>query len=982
MSTERAPHGSAMQLLRRTPTLLEVIALIGAIAVAWWLGTYATNAWLARVAALSVDAKLKAPDPAVVRAAARTACLYFTLGVAALAAARAWNLRRAGESSVAIPWLLPAAAGASLLGLTFHLATVDVSRGVILLPTAAGFAQGFLIGAFAGAAILVVPVDLAAWVGKASLPVALAIAVIFAALAIAGSGPAGSGTRINLGPLQPIELVKPLAVVFLAGYLGTRASKLRWQRQRVLGLRWPRIELLVPALVAVVAIVAGLKIIGDLGPVLLLAFVFLGMFFVVTRASGWVVVALALVALLVTLLALWPGIAGGTVKTRLVMWQAPWTNGLPNGHQLGEGLWAIAAGGWDGQGLAQAITPLPPAGKTDLALTVMAEQIGAFGLVAYHLLMGALVLGALRVAARSRTAERVLLASGIAILLLAQWLVIEAGTLGHLPLTGIVVPFVSAGRSSMAVFVLLVSFVARLALDARPRAPSTELVELHGATRGIQWFALVAIGAALAASLVAAVVDRPGTLARGIAMRLADGTRIVRQNPRLVVLAARVRRGSILDRNGDVLAASTPGGRTYPLKAALGTLLGVYPADRLLPTWALERRFDDKLRGYADLRGFVPLIDLAPKARAKALAARDADIGSRSVRVSIDAKLQAKAALLAQTLVARGKLAVAAVVIDVDSGQILARVQAPDFDPNAPRFDADKRGAYGTWGDKTGLQGMFQAGSVAKLFTALVAVRAEAADQRFSCTERDAQGPLYTQKSWPKPVHDHSGDRPHGQPDLVDAIAVSCNVYFAQLGLALGPEPFAQLRQDGVDVGYSAKLDVGAAGTRQLASSAFGQGAMVMSVLQAARMVAAIANAGQYLVCPLELPATCAAQNIVNSPAALQPVIAGMRRVLTHGTGAKLVPPAGLRVYGKTGTADVRGFVGEQPWGIMPAAQAAPHSWFVAFAESTRIAEGELTAPGRLAIAVVVPRGGTGASAAGPLAMQILAAARELGYLQ
>ncbi len=972
-----------MQLLRRTPILVEVIALLGAIALAWWLGTYATNAWLARAAVLSVDAKLAAPDPAVVRGAAQTACLYFTLGAAALAAARAWNLRKAGESSVAIPWLLPAAVFASLLGLTLHLATVDVSRGIILLPTAAGFAQGFLIGAFAGAAILVIPVDLAEWVGRASMPIAITIAVIFAALAIAGSGPAGSGTRINLGPLQPIELVKPLAVVFLAGYLGGRASKLRWQRQRVLGLRWPRIELLVPALVALLAIVAGLKIIGDLGPVLLLAFVFLGMFFVVTRATGWVVVALALVALLVTLLALWPSIAGGgTVKTRLLMWQAPWTNGLPNGHQLGEGLWAIAAGGWDGQGLAQAITPLPPAGKTDLALAVMAEQLGALGLVAYHVLMGALVLGALRVAGRSRTAERVLLASGIAILLLAQWLVIEAGTLGHLPLTGIVVPFLSAGRSSMAVFVLLAAFVARLALDARPRAPSTELVELHGATRGVQRFALVAIGAALAASVFAAVVDRPGTLARGIAMRLADGTRIVRQNPRLVVLASRVRRGSILDRNGEVLAASTPGGRTYPLKTALGTLLGVYPADRLLPTWALERRLDDKLRGYANLKGFVPLIDLEPKARATALAARDADIGSRSVRISLDAKLQAKAAQLAQAVVSRGKLAAAAVVIDVDTGQILARVQAPDYDPNAPRFASDKRGAYGTWGDKTGLHGMFQAGSVAKLFTALAAVRAEAADQTFACVEKDKQGPLYTQKGWPNPVHDHSGDRPHGQPGLVEAIAVSCNVYFAQLGVALGPEPFAQLRDDGVEIGFSSKLDVGAAGTRQLASSAFGQGAMVMSVLQAARMVTAIANAGQYMVCPLEIPATCAAQNIVNNPAALLPVIAGMRRVLTHGTGARLVQPAGLRVYGKTGTADVRGFVGEQPWGIAPAAQAAPHSWFVAFAEPTRIREGELTAPGRLAIAVVVPRGGTGASAAGPLAMQILAAARELGYLQ
>ncbi len=973
-----------MHVLRRAPILLEVIALAVAIAITWWLGTYATSAWLSRVASLAAEAKLKAPDATVVKAAARSACIYMSVGIAVLAASRMWNLRRAGESSVAIPWLLPAAIGASLLGLAFHLGTVETARGAVLLPSAAGFAQGFLIGALAGAALLVAPVDLGELAARSHMGVAIAIGAIFAALTVAGSGPAGSGTRINLGPLQPIELVKPLAVAFLAGYLGARASKLRWQRQRVLGLRWPRIELLVPALVALVGIVAGLRLIGDLGPVLLLAFVFLGMFFVVTRATGWVVAALALVAILLVLLALWPGIAGGgTVKTRLVMWQDPWTNGLSNGHQLGEGLWSIATGGWDGQGLARAVTPLPPAGKTDLALAVMAEQLGAFGLVAYHILLGAIVIGALRVAARSRTSERVLLASGVGILVLAQWLVIEAGTLGHLPLTGIVVPFLSGGRSSMAVFIAMTAVVVRLALDARPRAASTELEELHGAARAVRTFALGAIAVAVIASLHAAVIDRAGTLSRGIRVRLADGTRIAKMNPRLTVLAARVRRGSILDRNGEPLAVSTASGaRSYPLKAGLGTLLGVHPSDRLLPPWALERRFDDKLRGYRDLDGFVPLIDLVPAAREKALAARDADVASRSVSISLDAKLQAKAAALVQGVVTRGKLAAAAVVIDVDSGQVLARVQAPDYDPNTVDFDDLKHGTYGAWGDKTGLHGMFQSGSVGKLYTALAAARAGMTEQRYACVESDAQGPLFKMKGWPKPIHDHTNDRPHGEPDLVDAIAVSCNVYFGQLGVALGPEPFIALRKAGLDAGYRATLDPGPPGSRQLASTAFGQGAMVMSVMQAARMVGAIANGGRYITCPLELDVKCTTAQLIDNADALRPIIAGMRAVMTRGTGSRLQAPAGVRVYGKTGTADVRGFVGEQAWGIAPAAPAPPHSWFVAFAEPASTPEGEVGASGRIAIAVVVPRGGTGASAAGPLAMAILGAATELGYLQ
>jgi cell division protein FtsW (lipid II flippase) len=1005
--------------------VLELAALAVCVAIAWWLSHAATDAWLARVARLG----LRAPDVDAVRALARRASLYVTAGVTVLAAARLLGpgfRRLRGRPAdpgdpVAVPWVLPAAVAATLFGFAVHLATVEVSGGVAEVPGAAGFAQGFLVGCLAAAGILVVPLDLAQLASRAHVPIAIAIAAILGALAVAGAGPAGSGTRINLGPVQPIEAVKLLAIVFLAAYLGARAPKLRWQRRRFLGLRWPRVELLVPAIAVLLGIVAGLRLVGDLGPVLLLALVFLGMFFVASRATGWVVITIAILAIVLAVLGHWPGLAGsGTVKTRLVMWHAPWTNGMTNGHQLGQGLWAFSAGGWRGQGLAHAATPLVPAGKTDLVLATLTEQLGACGLIAYQLALAAIVFGALHLAARSRTAERVLIASGIAILVLAQWLVILGGTLGHLPLTGIVVPFVSAGRSSMVVLIAVTAIVVRLSVDARVRAPSAELEELHAAVRGLRNVAAVAIALAGAAGVVAATVDRVETSARGIVTRLRDGTLIHRQNPRLVALAGRLRRGSILDRDGAPLAISaTAATRTYPLAAGMGTLLGVSPSRVLLPSWAAERQFDTRLRGYPertdgprdhgldvgagsrplpwpDLRELVPLLDLDDAAREAAIAARDADVASRSVRLTIDARLQAKIAALAGDAVAKHRrIAVAAAVIDVDTGQVLARVQAPDYDPDHPSWQdhvlADDaafllrfRGAYGEWPDKTGVQGMFQAGSIGKLFTAVAAVRAGTAGSRFACRDADAQGPLFTVPSWPRPIHDHAGDRPHGSPDLVQAIAVSCNVYFAQLGLALGPEPLAALRRAGLEVGYAAALAPGAAGTRQLASTAFGQGAMVMNVTQAARMVAAIAAGGRYLKCPptMELGAPCAELSLVSDPAALRPLLEGMRRVMTAGTGTGLTPPAGVRVYGKTGTADVRGFAGEEPFGIARGATAPPHSWFVAFAEPATISELSPVAGKRLAIAVVVPRGGTGASAAGPLAMQILAVARELGYLR
>src|SRR5262249_40426984 len=145
-------------------------------------------------------------------------------------------------------------------------------------------------------------------------------------------------------------------------------------------------------------------------------------FFVASRATGWALAALALVALLLIVLGHWPGLAGGgTVQTRLRMWHDPWTNGLTHGSQLGEGLWAFAAGGWTGQGFATGATRLVAAGKPDLALATLTEQLGAAGFVLYQLLLAAIVGAGCLIAARSRTPQRVLLAAGLAILVLVQW---------------------------------------------------------------------------------------------------------------------------------------------------------------------------------------------------------------------------------------------------------------------------------------------------------------------------------------------------------------------------------------------------------------------------------------------------------------------------------------------------------------------------------------------------------------------------------
>ena len=1017
--------------------LLELGLLLAAAALCWILVPLAAGAWLDRVSGLRLAG---GPDPDAVRSSARLACLLFSAGIAALAAGRAIGLRRAPDA-LAAPLLLPAAAGAALTGLVLHAATVETgfhTAGAVraqfaVAPTTAGFAQGFFLGSLAAGIVLALAVDPGALARRAQPALVVAIAAVLAALALVGTGPGESGTRINLGPVQPLEAVKLAVVTFLAADLGARAAKLRWQRGRLFLVRWPRPVLLFPALAALVASFAGMYLVGDLGPSLILGLVFLAMFYLATRAAGWVVAGLAAIALVLVLVSIWPQLAGGGhLATRLAMWHDPWSNGLGHGHQVGEGLWAISAGGLSGQGLAQAHTPVPPAGLTDLALALLVEETGFAGLLLYVGLIAAVVLSALHIAARNRTPERVLLAAGIALLVLVQWGIIQAGTFGLLPLTGVIVPFLSTGRSSMVVFLLAVACVARLAEGGRERAASTELDELRRGVLPLAVLAAAVFAAALVTAAIPAVLNKEEVASRGIVVRLRDGTVLERQNPRLLAIAAALRRGALEDRDGRPIAhnpdPAQPSVRAYPLGTAMGTLLGRHPSRVKLPAWALEARWDERLRGYPerpdapryadfvagagrgrlpspDLRRLAPILYLSGSARLARLRELDAAVAARSVRLSIDARLQTE---VVHALARRASApAAAAAVIEVATGQVLARAQAPDLDPADEGWqeqlaggDAELArrfwGVYGPGADKTGAVGVFQAGSVAKLATAVAAARTGwpvggggGCELRggpvFACSERDAEGPRFALEGWPRPIHDFSQDRMHGEIDPVRALAVSCNVYFGQLGLELGPEPFRALVADGVEIGYGNRtipFDPGPAGSRQLASTAFGQGAMAMNVLQAARLAAAIGAGGVYRKCPasLELAAPCQERRIVDDPAALTPILAGMRRVMTEGTGARLETVPGARIYGKTGTADTPPFRGEELYGSA-AGTPPPHSWFVALVEPESAPECAPSAPGRIAIAVVVPRGGIGSQRAGPIAIEIVKSLVRLGYL-
>ena len=1030
------------------PLLIEGGAMLAAVLVVALGAEPAAQAALAD--ALGRVGELQR-DPEDVLALARIAALKFALGVVLVSGARVVSLRR-GVNNIPAPALMPAVFWAAALGLLVQLGYGDPLHA-IRWPGPA-FANAVLIASGVAALILLFPKEPEELIDRFRNLLPPGILLAFVLLAAFGHGPQGSGARINLGPFQPLELVKVAFVLFGATYLARRIGKLRWQRERVGLLRIPRPALLLPALLVIIGLFAGLFIVGDLGPTLILSLAFGAMFYLTTRSPGWVLAAVAAIALLVAVVANNPQFLDSQLlNTRMQMWLNPWLNGLPRGDQLASAHWAIAAGGSTGRGLGEAAVGVLPAGHTDLVIAHLAEELGTFGVVAYLTCMSIFGLSGLLVAAANRTPLRALLAAGLTLLILCQLLVIFCGTTGLLPLTGVVAPFLSSGGSAMLVFMACASLTARLAESGRPRAQNDDLDQLRGALIHLAGALMLLMCSAVGIMFWLGVIRGPATSVRGVVTTLRDGTVLLQHDRRLTDFARRLPRGEILDREGNPLVSNDASGRrSYPLGKALGTLIGPPSADLLRPAWSLERNQEQHLRGYPDakdgpavwmardeqgehllfavasrianpqdqqraelesagrsirllplpnpdLSGFVPLLHMRRSKREQVLNTWAAAIEERSVRLTLDADLQEASAQVLQNEKERGQ-ALATAIIDVDTGQVLARAQYPDFDPAKSDWrrrllqeDPGFIGVYGPWPDKTGARGFFQAGSIAKLFTALAAARTEGgfegqgcaavSEHVFSCSKSDRQGPSFGLPDWVAPIHDHSRMRPHGAIDLSKALAVSCNVFFAQLALDLGPTPLKELAADGMEIAWSDSYEPGKEGSRRLAESGFGQGAAAMNVVQAARMVAAVGAGGVYRRCPPSMlnGADCEQHSLVTNPSALTPILAGMRGAATTGTAHRLPELAGIRLYAKTGTAQDIGHAEEEPFGIEEGATKAPeHAWILVLAEPDSNDPCDPQAGGRIAIAVLVARGGSGSGAALPVATQILHAINDLGY--
>lgn len=278
---------------------------------------------------------------------------------------------------------------------------------------------------------------------------------------------------------QPGELAKLTMVTFLAGYLERKRVLLSVANQRLGPLLIPAPRHLAPVLLATgmaLVVMAGLR---DLGSALLLFGAFLAVLYVATGRAAYPL--LGLVAF---------GIGASIayrlfahVRVRVSIWLDPWSQVTDAGYQLAQSLFALGTGGLTGAGLGGGRPQDVPFSATDAIFVVIGEELGLLGATAVLIAFLLLVVRGYKISLTARDEFGTLLALGLTVTIALQTFVIVGGLTRVVPLTGITLPFVSYGGSSLLGNYVLIALLLRISDESRGSARGRH-PDRRGARRG------------------------------------------------------------------------------------------------------------------------------------------------------------------------------------------------------------------------------------------------------------------------------------------------------------------------------------------------------------------------------------------------------------------------------------------------------------------------------------------------------------------
>lgn len=737
----------------------------------------------------------------------------------------------------------------------------------------------------------------------------------------------GSKLWIEFGSFfsfQPGELAKPLIVLFLAAYLSSNRELLAYAQYQVLGMKIPPIRTLIPLLLMWVISLIIVIFERDLGSAVLFFGLFLLMIYTATGRVSYTVIGCIL--LVFGAFAAYKSFSH--VRVRFDIWLDPFADPSDKGLQIVQSLYSLADGGLFGSGIGRGMPTKIPVVESDFIFSAVGEEMGLLGAAAIILLYMLFAIRGFLTAARARSDMAAFCAVGLTTAISLQAFIIIGGVTKLIPLTGITLPFMSQGGTSLLTSFMIVGLLLRC-------ADSGTGIETELAGEGIQ-------EPRLTGSHSIAILDRFSNPESGVLGRVTLGRRLtvllsfftfcfavlignltyiqivkaseyqaMPGNNHTIAKASYIERGSILSSDGVTLAESVQNkdgsySRTYPQGDLAAHVIG-YNTVRF-GSAGIEASQNEVLTGRSSYASWSDAIE--------ALAGRTPP--GNDVVLTINSQIQRSAQR------ALNGVKGAVVVMDPRTGAILALASSPGFN-NADIqtiLDAGDNSNDSLFNRAT--SALYAPGSTFKALVLAAALDTGAAqlDSKF-----DGSSPLEIGGA---KVSNYA-DRSFGMVNLQYATAQSINTVYGQLAVKLGPDKLVEYAhkfgygQQIGNSGVSAKAslmplpkemtvwETAWAGCGQPVGAHASPAGPQTTILQNCLVISAIANGGivmdphivERVLSPEgEIISTTTPRTMgkaVSSVATEKTKIA-LKSVVDEGTG-KAARVKGVEVAGKTGTA-------------------------------------------------------------------------------
>ena len=604
---------------------------------------------------------------------------------------------------------------------------------------------------------------------------------------VPGLGQEIYGSRIWLGigkfSFQPGEIAKIAIVLFLAGYLAQNREMLSVFTWRVGPFNLPDIRTLLPLLLMWLVALVIVVFEKDLGSALVFFFLFLVMLYVATGKKFYLVVGLGLIAIG----GVGAYLAFGHVQVRVDNWLDPFADAQNTGYQLVQGIYSIADGDLFGVGVGRGLAEQIPVVESDYIFAAIAEEIGLLGAAGVLLLFLCLAIRGFVTAARAKSDVSSFVAVGLTTMIVLQAFIIVGGVTRLIPLTGLTLPFISQGGSSLLASFIAVGFLMRCGDEGT--GVGSEVASATSSLHANSVLGRVSLGKRLTHAMI--------ILSTLFALLVANLTLIMvvqanyyqnmPGNNHTLAKESRTERGTISTYDGVILAQS--------VQQEDGTYERVYPAGNLAThvvgyastqfgTSGIEAAENDTLKGQQNYASWTDVLNSL------------AGIGGvgNDVTLTLNSKIQQAAQD------ALSGYAGACVVMDPETGAVLGMASSPTYDAADFAAEIEKANANPD-GESTllnrAIQTLYAPGSTFKIVTLATALEDGVASED---TVFSSPGTMDIGNA---PVTNFNKNS-YGDITLARATELSSNTVFGQLGVEMGAEKLVE----GADkFGFNRKID-------------------------------------------------------------------------------------------------------------------------------------------------------------------------------